>query len=186
MCDTRSSRERFERLFEESHLCSCFGPIEVGPTSAEHPSLVRWLDFDSKGGKSRLLISGLSKNTVRVLFLDVLLCQGWGTRAPHHGDRPEQQDHDLHLRRRRPADRGHRSGEQRHAVRLRHRDNLITITDANQHVTHFAYDAFGRVTQTTFPSTLTEIYAYDVVGNLLSKTTPRARRFSTSTMRCIG
>jgi len=36
--------------------------------------------------------------------------------------------------------------------------------------TSFAYDAFGRVTQTTFPSTLHESYIYDAVGNLASKT----------------
>ena len=32
------------------------------------------------------------------------------------------------------------------------------------------YDAFGRVTQTAFPSSLVETYAYDAVGNLTSKT----------------
>ena len=32
------------------------------------------------------------------------------------------------------------------------------------------YDAWGRVTQTTFPSTLYETYGYDAVGNLTSKT----------------
>ena len=36
------------------------------------------------------------------------------------------------------------------------------IADANSHVTYFTYDAFGRVTQTNFPSTLSENYAYDV------------------------
>jgi YD repeat-containing protein len=31
-------------------------------------------------------------------------------------------------------------------------------------------DAYGRVTQTTFPSSLSETYAYDAIGNLTSKT----------------
>jgi len=44
------------------------------------------------------------------------------------------------------------------------------ITDANNHATQFAYNTRGWVTQTTFPSTLAEYYAYDLVGNLLSKT----------------
>jgi RHS repeat-associated protein len=34
----------------------------------------------------------------------------------------------------------------------------------------FPYDTLGRVTQTTFPSTLYETYGYDGVGNLTSKT----------------
>ncbi len=49
-------------------------------------------------------------------------------------------------------------------------NNLLAITDANGHTTQFAYNARGWVTQTTFPSTLTESYTYDAVGNLLSKT----------------
>jgi RHS repeat-associated protein len=48
-------------------------------------------------------------------------------------------------------------------------NNLISITDAAQHTTSFVYDAFGRVTQTAFPSSLTENYVYDAVGNLTSK-----------------
>lgn len=40
--------------------------------------------------------------------------------------------------------------------------------------TAFIYDAFGRVTQTSFPSALTEAYVYDAVGNLLSKTDRKA------------
>jgi RHS repeat-associated protein len=48
-------------------------------------------------------------------------------------------------------------------------NNLTSITDAAVHTTSFVYDAFGRVTQTAFPSTLTENYAYDAVGNLTSK-----------------
>ena len=47
--------------------------------------------------------------------------------------------------------------------------NLISITDANSQVTTFTYDAFGRVTKTTFPSTLPEFYAYDADNNLTSK-----------------
>ncbi|HXP79075.1 MAG TPA: RHS repeat domain-containing protein [Verrucomicrobiae bacterium] len=31
-------------------------------------------------------------------------------------------------------------------------DNLTSITDANSNQTAFTYDAFGRVTQTNFPS----------------------------------
>jgi RHS repeat-associated protein len=49
-------------------------------------------------------------------------------------------------------------------------NNLLSITDAAQHTTSFVYDAFGRVTQTAFPSSLTENYVYDAVGNLTSKT----------------
>lgn len=49
-------------------------------------------------------------------------------------------------------------------------NNLLSITDAAGNVTAFTYDAFGRVTQTSFPSALTEAYVYDAVGNLLSKT----------------
>ena len=48
-------------------------------------------------------------------------------------------------------------------------NNLTSITDAAQHTTSFVYDAFGRVTQTAFPSSLTENYVYDAVGNLTSK-----------------
>jgi RHS repeat-associated protein len=48
-------------------------------------------------------------------------------------------------------------------------NNLLSITDAAQHTTSFVYDAFGRVTQTAFPSSLTENYVYDAVGNLTSK-----------------
>jgi RHS repeat-associated protein len=47
---------------------------------------------------------------------------------------------------------------------------LTSIQDANGHTTFFSYDAFGRVTQTTFPSGYVEIYGYDAVGNLTSKT----------------
>ena len=42
--------------------------------------------------------------------------------------------------------------------------------DANNHTTSFTYDAFGRVTKTTFPSGYIETYGYDNVGNLTSKT----------------
>jgi YD repeat-containing protein len=47
---------------------------------------------------------------------------------------------------------------------------MVDITDAANHQTGFAYDAFGRVTQVTFPSSLSESYAYDAMNNLLSKT----------------
>lgn len=48
--------------------------------------------------------------------------------------------------------------------------NLTGITDANNQLTTFTYDAFGRVTRTSFPSTLIETYAYDADDNLTSKT----------------
>jgi len=44
------------------------------------------------------------------------------------------------------------------------------LTDTNTHQTSFAYDAYGRVTQTTFPSNLIETYVYDSAGNLINKT----------------
>jgi len=37
--------------------------------------------------------------------------------------------------------------------------NLVSITDASAHSTFFTYDAFGRVTNTNSPSTLSETYA---------------------------
>ncbi len=49
-------------------------------------------------------------------------------------------------------------------------NNLLSITDADGHATNFSYDAFGRVTQTNFPSSLIETYAYDADNNLTSKT----------------
>ena len=49
-------------------------------------------------------------------------------------------------------------------------NNMVNITDAANHETGFAYDALGRVTQVTFPSTLSESYAYDAMNDLLSKT----------------
>ena len=45
----------------------------------------------------------------------------------------------------------------------------MSITDANSHTTSFGYDAFGRVTQTTFPSNYSETYGYDADNNLTSK-----------------
>jgi YD repeat-containing protein len=42
------------------------------------------------------------------------------------------------------------------------------LTDANTHQTSFANDAYGRVTQTTFPSNLIETYVYDSAGDLTS------------------
>jgi YD repeat-containing protein len=49
-------------------------------------------------------------------------------------------------------------------------DNLTSITDAKSNQTVFTYDAFGRVTRTNFPSSLSENYAYDADNNLTSKT----------------
>ena len=46
----------------------------------------------------------------------------------------------------------------------------MSVTDANGHATSFSYDAFGRVTETTFPSNLFETDAYDADNNLTSKT----------------
>jgi YD repeat-containing protein len=39
-------------------------------------------------------------------------------------------------------------------------NNLLGITDANGHTANFTYGAFGRVTQTTFPSSFYESYDY--------------------------
>jgi RHS repeat-associated protein len=49
-------------------------------------------------------------------------------------------------------------------------NNLTSIKDANNHTTSFSYDAYGRVTKTTFPSTQIETYGYDTLNNLISKT----------------
>ncbi len=49
---------------------------------------------------------------------------------------------------------------------------MTSIQDANNHTTSFTYDAFGRVTKTTFPSGYIETYGYDAVGNLTGKTDP--------------
>jgi YD repeat-containing protein len=48
--------------------------------------------------------------------------------------------------------------------------NLTSIQDANNHTTSFTYDAFGRVTKTTFPSGYIETYGYDANNNLTGKT----------------
>jgi YD repeat-containing protein len=48
-------------------------------------------------------------------------------------------------------------------------NNLTGITDANGHTTFFDYDAFGRITRTSFPSAAVETYAYDADNNLISK-----------------
>jgi len=48
-------------------------------------------------------------------------------------------------------------------------NNLTSITDAATNKTSFTYDALRRVTQTSFPSNLTENYGYDANGNLTSK-----------------
>ncbi len=49
-------------------------------------------------------------------------------------------------------------------------NNLTSIQDANLHTTSFTYDAFGRVTKTTFPSGYIETYGYDADNNLTVKT----------------
>ena len=55
---------------------------------------------------------------------------------------------------------------------------LCNTCDAIGRVTSFAYDPEGRVTSTTFPSTLQETYAYDALGNLLSKTDRKGQTLS--------
>ena len=49
-------------------------------------------------------------------------------------------------------------------------NNLTSIRDANYNTTSFTYDAFGRVTQTTFPAGNVETYGYDADNNLITKT----------------
>jgi YD repeat-containing protein len=49
-------------------------------------------------------------------------------------------------------------------------NNLTSITDANNHTTSFEYDTQQHLTRTTFPSTKFETYTYDNVGNLMTKT----------------
>jgi len=49
-------------------------------------------------------------------------------------------------------------------------NNLTSIQDANHNTTSFTYDAFGRVTRTTFPSGYIETYGYDADNNLTAKT----------------
>ena len=57
-------------------------------------------------------------------------------------------------------------------------NNLVSIKDANNHTTGFAYDSFGRVTQTNFPVGSAESYGYDAVGNLTSKTDRKSQTLS--------
>ena len=59
-------------------------------------------------------------------------------------------------------------------------NNLKTITDANNHITTMGYDDYGRVLSTSFPSTLSESYLYDAVGNLTSKTARKNQTIQTS------
>ena len=64
-------------------------------------------------------------------------------------------------------------------------NNLAAITDANGHQTAFSYDAFGRVTQTNFPSALEhrDLRLYD--GDQQSdekEPTARVRASTTFTM----
>jgi len=54
-------------------------------------------------------------------------------------------------------------------------DNLTSITDANSNQTAFTYDAFGRVTRTNFPSSLSEYY------QILRRATSIARTRTTPT-----
>jgi YD repeat-containing protein len=71
-----------------------------------------------------------------------------------------------------------KNGDAQHAKRIRE----ITVTsrlsasplcpspqDDNLHTTSFTYDAFGRVTKTTFPSGYVETYGYDANNNLTNK-----------------
>src|SRR5580692_925603 len=44
------------------------------------------------------------------------------------------------------------------------------MTSFNSRARSFTYDAFGRVMETTFPSTHYEQYGYDAANNLTSKT----------------
>ena len=50
-----------------------------------------------------------------------------------------------------------------------HRELSVNFTDANSHATFFNCDVCGRVTQTNFPSSLSENYAYDADNNLTSQ-----------------
>ena len=67
------------------------------------------------------------------------------------------------------------------------------MTGENSHTTSFSYDAFGRITQTSFPSNYYETYAGvypersrgNAVGNLISKTA-RAKQSSMSMTCLIG
>jgi hypothetical protein len=45
----------------------------------------------------------------------------------------------------------------------------VNITDANRNRTAFTFEAFCRVTQTNFPSSLSEYYEYHAGNNLTSK-----------------
>ncbi len=48
--------------------------------------------------------------------------------------------------------------------------NRITQTDANGHITHFAYGQLGRRSSRTLPMGMSESYSYDVSGNLSART----------------
>ena len=66
--------------------------------------------------------------------------------------------------------RGHRPGQQHHAVRLRH-GKQPALDHGCEHAHHAVCLQLARLGDAaTFPSTLAEYYAYDLVGNLLSKT----------------
>ena len=64
-------------------------------------------------------------------------------------------------------------------------NNLTSITDAAQHTTSFVYDAFGRVTQTAFPSSLTEKTLFTRRWAVLSLFIYRKNKNSLSKSRCI-
>ena len=48
---------------------------------------------------------------------------------------------------------------------------LASLTDANSHVTNFAYDGFDRLATTTYPDTSTEVLTYDADSNVTSRKT---------------
>jgi YD repeat-containing protein len=50
------------------------------------------------------------------------------------------------------------------------RESHFITTDASSNQTAFTYDAFGRMTQTNFPSSLSEYHQYDADNNLTQKT----------------
>jgi RHS repeat-associated protein len=57
-----------------------------------------------------------------------------------------------------------------HTIRYDLANNLLSITDANDHRTSFAYDVLGRRERKTWPDGSFETFGYDPVGNLLSHT----------------
>jgi YD repeat-containing protein len=51
-----------------------------------------------------------------------------------------------------------------------------SLTDANNHVTDFAYDGLGRLSTTTYPHTGTETLAYAADSNVLSRKTRASQK----------